>query len=158
MFYAPFNAGKHGIWLLILYVAGAFAGLKPANAGQASGSTSLEPWPSFQRVVIDPRTESQSHKPKLLDRFSTDGDNDIGSMDRDGFKLYRYAEQWKAYVIFPIGNPVDYEDGVTADINGDGWKDIVLGGWGHRTIWAENPAGQGNSPYLTRWKVHVVDV
>jgi FG-GAP-like repeat len=109
-------------------------------------------------VVIDPRCESQSHKPKVLARLSGDGVNDIGSMDRDGFKLYRYIERWKAYIIFPIDDPAGYEDGVTADINGDGCQDIILGGWSHKTLWAENPAGQRKDPYLTRWKVHVVDI
>ena len=93
----------------------------------------------------------------MFDRFSRDGVNDVGSLDQDGFKLYRYTQGWKPYVIFKPGNPADYEDAATADINGDGFKDIVLGGWGNRTIWAENPAGRGADPYTTSWKVHVVD-
>ena len=148
--------------LLVVLTVGMLIGLKPANAGQAlagqsGGDTIPEALPVFQRTIVDARSERQSHKPKVFDQFSRDGDNDLGSLDRDGFKLYRYAEQWKAYAIFPIDNPGNYEDGVSADINGDGWQDIVLGGWGYRTIWAENPAGQGKNPYLTRWKVHVVD-
>ena len=148
---------KHHLRVLIMLAAELVAGLHHAGAEPAAGGGFAKPAPSFQRVVIDSRNESQSHKPKLLDRFSKDGGNDIGSMDRDGFKLYCYAEQWKAHVIFPVGDPGGFEDGVTADINGDGGQDIVLGGWGHRTIWAENPAGHGQSPYLTQWKVHVVD-
>ncbi|HET6382870.1 MAG TPA: VCBS repeat-containing protein [Armatimonadota bacterium] len=112
--------------------------------------------PSFTRIVIDPTVENSSHKPKVFDRFSKDGFNDIGSLDRQGFKLYRYTQHWKPYVIFHPGNPGDFEDAVTADINGDGWKDIVLGGWGSRTIWAENPAGQGKDPYTTPWRVHLI--
>jgi hypothetical protein len=93
----------------------------------------------------------------VLDRFSQDGCNDIGSPDSDGFKLYRYTQNWKPYVIFALPHPAGYEDGVSADINGDGWPDIVLGGWDNRTIWAENPEGAGKDPYTTPWAVHVVD-
>jgi hypothetical protein len=149
---------QSGILLRLMLAVLIPAGLWETSRGQGTHQIGPGQWPVFQRVVIDARAESQSHKPKVLARFSRDGANDIGSMDRDGFKLYRYAEHWKAYVIFPIDDPSGYEDGVTADINGDGCQDIVLGGWSHKTLWAENPAGQGKDPYRTPWKVHVVDV
>lgn len=113
--------------------------------------------PQFSRVVIDAAVEFNSHKPKVLARFSADGFNDLGSLDSHGFKLYRYTENWKSYVIFQPGNPGGFEDAVVADINGDGWNDIVLGGWGNRTIWAENPAGKGLNPYTNSWPIHVID-
>ena len=71
-------------------------------------------------------------------------------MDHHGFRLYRYTEGWKAYPVFNPGHPAGFEDAVVADINGDGWSDIVLGGWSNRTIWAENPAGKSKDPYKTR--------
>ncbi len=157
MFYNRFHPRKRGLTAQIVLVAMAIGGLKQVSLGQESGRPISNPLPAFQRIVIDPRVESQAHKPKLLARFSQDGGSDIGSMDKDGFKLYRQAEQWRPYVIFPIDHPVGYEDGVAADINGDGCQDIVLGGWSHRTIWAENPAGQKKDPYITPWIVHVVD-
>jgi hypothetical protein len=113
--------------------------------------------PKFGRIVIDATVESNSHKPKVIGRFSNDGFNDLASLDQGGFKLYRFTESWKAYTIFKPGDPGGFEDSVVADINGDGWSDIVLGGWSHRTIWAENPAGNGKDPYTTPWAMHEVD-
>jgi len=112
---------------------------------------------SFKRTVIDSRAQSNSHKPKVLGRFSKDPYNDIGSLDQEGFKLYRYAEGWKAYFIFNPGDPAGFEDAQLADINNDGWNDIVAGGWSNRVIWAENPAGEGKDPYTTPWKQHLID-
>jgi hypothetical protein len=113
--------------------------------------------PKFDRIVIDSAVELNSHKPKVVGRFSRDGFNDLGSLDHRGFRLYRYTEKWKAYTIFTPGDSPGFEDAAVADINGDGWIDIVLGGWSNRTLWAENPAGKGQDPYKTKWTVHEVD-
>jgi GH43 family beta-xylosidase len=111
----------------------------------------------FARSVVDASAESNSHKPKVMGRFSKEGVNDLGSLDREGFRLYRYSENWKAYILFKPGDPGGFEDAVVADINGDGWNDIVLGGWSHRTVWAENPLGKERDPLTTPWTVHEVD-
>jgi hypothetical protein len=104
--------------------------------------------PSFDRSVIDATVEPGAHKPKVIARFSTHRFNDLGSLDKSGFKLYRSTENWKAYTIFTPGDPGGFEDEAVADINADGASDIVLGGWSNRTIWAENPVGKGKDPYL----------
>jgi FG-GAP-like repeat len=113
--------------------------------------------PEFERTVIDATVESNAHKPKVVGRFSRDGSSDLGSLDADGFKLYRHAERWKAYVVFKPGDPGGFEDAAVADVDGDGWVDIALGGWSNRTIWAQNPMGKGRDPYTSRWAVHEVD-
>lgn len=117
----------------------------------------LQTLPQFDRIVVDPTAEANAHKPKVLARFSRDGYNDLGSLDHQGFHLYRYREHWKPYTIFQPGDAGAFEDAAVADINGDGWNDIVLGGWGNRTIWAENPAGKGLDPYTNSWRVHDID-
>ena len=113
--------------------------------------------PAFEQIVIDSTIQANSHKPKVIGKFSSDQYNDLGSLDEQGFKLYRYSEGWKAYPIFKPGNPGDFEDACVADINNDGWNDIVMGGWGNKTVWACNPAGKGKNPYVTQWELYVVD-
>ncbi len=148
-----------GLILMVILCAGlATVATKSTHPKPIPASRGLPAFAVFERTVIDPRVQNSSHKPKVFDRFSQGGDNDIGSLDSGGFKLYRYSQNWRPYVIFhPPGAPGDYEDAVTADVNGDGFKDIVLGGWGNRTVWAENPAASGKDPYTTPWTVHVVD-
>src|SRR6516165_8727004 len=55
--------------------------LAPASGQSASDV------PRFERTVLDATVESNAHKPKVLARFTADGFNDLGSLDRKGFKL-----------------------------------------------------------------------
>ena|GEM_PF-2716693 len=113
--------------------------------------------PQFKQTVIDSTVQYNSHKPKVLGKFSKDKYNDVGTLDKQGFKLYRYTENWKPYIIFSPGNPQGFEDAQTADINGDGWNDIIMGGWSNQTLWMENPMGSGKDPYTTQWTIHTID-
>ena len=111
----------------------------------------------FKQTVIDSAIQYNSHKPKVLGKFSKDKYSDVGTLDNQGFKLYRYSENWKPYVIFSPGNPQGFEDAQVVDINNDGWNDIIIGGWSNQTLWAENPMGGGKDPYTNRWTVHTID-
>jgi hypothetical protein len=141
---------------LELLLAGAFVVSHSCFPTPACGQSQANA-ARFERSVIDATAESNSHKPKVLGRFSAAGVNDLGSLDSKGFRLYRYMENWKAHIVFKPGDPGGFEDAAVADINGDGWNDIVLGGWSHRTIWAENPMSEGKDPYTTQWTMHEVD-
>lgn len=140
---------------LIAGVLSSMAGCGVQHRG-ASGKAKAFTSATYHKVVIDSTVQFNSHKPKVLAKFSRDGYNDLGSLDDAGFKLYRYTEHWRPYVIFRPGNPTGFEDAVVADINQDGWNDIVLGGWSNETLWAANPAGQGKDPYSTAWKICVI--
>ena len=87
--------------------------------------------------------------------------------------LYRGTRNWRPFVIFrPPESPIKYEDAV--DVSGDGWKDIVLGGWGNRDgyqdvlsvsqagrknqiAWFGNPGHTGGNPITDHWKVHIMN-
>jgi hypothetical protein len=137
-------------------IAGLGAWMVPAVAGKGRPGTTPA-LPRFTRIVLDPKIETggDSHKAHLLGRFSRDRDLDAGAETKAGFTLYRYAEKWKPYVVFH--DNTGPEDAHAADIDGDGWNDIVIGGWSHQLIWAQNPAGLGKDPYATTWKLHTVD-
>jgi hypothetical protein len=111
----------------------------------------------FKQIIIDSTIQYNAHKPKVLGKFSKDKYNDVGTLDKQGFKLYRYSAHWKPYIIFSPGNPQGFEDAQVADINNDGWNDIIIGGWSNQTLWAENPMGKGLDPYTTQWTVHTID-
>jgi hypothetical protein len=111
----------------------------------------------FSRIVVDPNSQpgGDYHKAHVLGRFSRDPYLDAGAETQQGFTLYRYREHWKPYVVFH--DDTGPEDGHAADIDGDGWNDLVLGGWSNQLLWAQNPAGQGKDPYTTLWAIHRVD-
>lgn len=138
----------------------ALAAMLSASAhrgAHCAAQTPGRPTPGFAREVIDPAVETGGdvHKAHLLGRFTRTGPLDAGAETRAGFTLYRYAEGWKPYVIFRDGSGP--EDAHAADVNGDGWPDIVIGGWSNQLIWAENPGGSGKDPYTTQWRLHTVD-
>lgn len=128
----------------------------PLLATDARARSTRPPQARFTRVVIDPtvQTGGDYHKAHVLGRFSHDPYLDAGAETEQGFTLYRYSEGWKPYVIFHDDSGP--EDAHAADIDGDGWNDIVMGGWSNRLLWAKNPAGSGKDPYTTQWEIHTV--
>jgi len=55
--------------------------------------------------------------------------------------------------VLPDGEYFDDFSDYGMDVNGDGFTDIITGGWGHKTLrWRENPGNDG------LWTVHDIDV
>ena len=126
------------------------------------GSPALAATPSYPSppVVVNSVTQANCRKAKAFAVFSNDGDYDVFAITANGPTLYRQSQNWQQYVIcsLPSGTTApQYEQAQVVDINGDGWPDIVAGGWGEVLFWAENPMGTGHDPYTTPWTVHIIE-
>ncbi len=86
----------------------------------------------------------------------------VVDVDKDGKLDIVHGEYWHkgpdfkvSHKIATIRRETDYYDDFSnypMDVNGDGWTDIVSGGWfGETMFWRENPKGQ-----TTEWTTHEV--
>jgi hypothetical protein len=111
----------------------------------------------FSYTVIDPRLLPNGRKPKVIGDFANDGTAGVAAESAgNGFLIYRYPD-WTPQQITPYGNGGGDEDAQAVDINGDGARDIVIGGLNGFTWWIENPLKQGKDPYRTIWNAHTID-
>lgn len=102
--------------------------------------------PSFRRVVIDADPPKQPYY-KLVGNVTGDEHLEIVVAGRAGPIVMYSRPNWTKTVIAQGG----YTGGVNgelADVNGDGRRDIVMGGM----VWFENPGAGGGE-----WKRHLID-
>src|SRR5262249_49287855 len=135
----------------VLLVAG-LAVVRLAALLQASPQFVYE----FCYSVIDNQMIRNGHKAKVIGDFANSGLSSVGALTvGQGFKLYQYPD-WSPHVISTYDRTDASEDACTADINGDGALDIVIGGLSGTTYWLENPLMQGRDPYNSRWAAHLI--
>jgi hypothetical protein len=114
-----------------------------ATAAEPQGGRSI---PQFKRVVIDADPPKQPYY-KMVGDVTGDGQLEIVIAGRAGPIVMYSRPDWKKTVLAEGG----YDGGVNgqlADIDGDGRRDIVMGG----IVWFENPGRAGEA-----WKVHRID-
>lgn len=87
----------------------------------------------------------------------------VTDVDQDGVKDIVSGENWwkgpdfkivhKRVMLMPSGDYFDDFSDYPMDVNGDGFPDIVSGGWFGKTLrWEENPRGRPEP-----WKIHEID-
>ena len=96
----------------------------------------------FTRVVIDGRTLLNGRKPKVI--IDPDGRGAVvGAQDgSSGFALYRPGETPKIISAYPDAG-IGFEDAQAADLTGNRYPDIVVGGLDRVTFVLYNPKDDG---------------
>ena len=133
--------------LLIIFSTGfgPFCAESPLKTGQSRSGSFL-----FRHHFIQQKLPGDAWGQTSLADIDRDGDLDFVLGRRKGVILwyeYRAADSWRRHVIGER-SPSDV-GGLTLDVDGDGWLDMVAGG-----AWYENP---GNNPSAGLWQVHVFD-
>jgi hypothetical protein len=111
---------------------------------------------AFTRVVLDGHPQRNGRKPKVI--IDPDGRGGVvGAQDgAAGFVLYRPGRPPVAINRYSGGG--GSEDAQAADINGDGWPDVVVGGLDHVLYALENPRSTACADvYRCRWRKVVID-
>ncbi|MCS7237627.1 MAG: VCBS repeat-containing protein [Thermoguttaceae bacterium] len=129
------------VFMSLIIMAGATPARLAAQAIPSGRSSRVV----FELQIVD---ESPPNRPwaKLAGDLDRDGKVDIVIAGANGPVVWYKSPMWTKAVLADGG--WDGVRGTIADINGDGWPDIVLGG----LVWLENPKDEPG-----RWPSHLIE-
>lgn len=111
----------------------------------------------FQRIMVDSRIARNGRKPKVF--INPDGRETVvgAQLGQAGFALYPPGRP--AVLITPYSRGTGAEDAQSADIDGDGAPDIVVGGLDDKTYVLHNPLHDAgcSDVYRCSWDIRMID-